>query len=172
MKNNVIFTQNNNKFHKIIRSVCVYGYPVLLICHFIHYFGHLITSFRSVDYWFLIFSIVLHGFILWLMYYFLSSYIEEFYIYEDRIESVTCHRIVRNRVYFKDLREIKEVKLMTGKVIYIFDDGRKDGLFNICKFTQLNNLRYNLRIHKTEELEQFIFRTLASKVSLYDGMEV
>ena len=103
-------------------------------------------------------------------FYFLSSYIEEFYTYEDRIESVTCHRIVRNRVYFKDLREIKEVKLMTGKVIYIFDDGRKDGLFNICKFTQLNNLRYNLRIHKTEELEQFIFRKLASKVSLYDGM--
>ncbi len=172
MKNNVIFTQENNKFYKFIRSVCVYGSIGILISHFIYCFGSLIPSFKGIDYCVLIFAAVFQFFIIRAMYFLLSIYVEEFYICEDMIASVTGNGRVRNRVYFKDLRQIKEVKLITGKIIYIFDDGRKDGLFNMCKFTQLNHLRYNLRIHKTEELEQFIFRTLASKVSLYDDMEV
>ncbi len=85
----------------------------------------------------------------------LSNNIETFHIYNDKIESRTVNGI-KNIIYFKELKQVKEVKLLTGKIIYIFDDGRKDGLFNKVLFTSLNNVKYNLRIDKTEELEQLI----------------
>lgn len=166
----LLFTQERNELHKKIRKGVIIGYIfIAVICMFIFYVPNGFVLSKSIPE---ILSAVICQFLnIMIIHFLLSHNVETFYIFDDRIESKTKSSI-KNIVLFKNLKQIKEVTLSKGQVIYIFDDGRKDGLFNKCKYTQLNNPKYNLRIHKTEELERFISTTLASKLVRCHDMEV
>lgn len=86
--------------------------------------------------------------------------LEWFNIYEDRIEA-RCIFYVKNTVYFDDVLDVQQVKINLTtrgmkKEFYIFNDGRKNNKnfanINSC----YNKKKFNLRIYKTLELENFI----------------
>ena len=62
-------------------------------------------------------------------------------------------KTIKNRVHFDELRCVKVRRLISGKKVYIFDDGRKDGL---TMLSTLNNLKYNVRVPYSEELDEFV----------------
>ena len=91
---------------------------------------------------------------------FASVYLEWFYIYDDRIEA----RFVfgrKNVVFFDSVLFVEqtEIDLITKgmrKTFYIFNDGRKNNNSFLNLNSCYNNKKFNLRICKTSELENFI----------------
>ena len=81
-------------------------------------------------------------------------------VYDDRIET-RCIYGIKNTVHFENVLLIEELPISIttrGKdyAFYIFNDGRKNnGNFLDCN-SCYNRKKYNLRIYKTPELEEFI----------------
>lgn len=85
---------------------------------------------------------------------------EWYYIYKDRIEARNIFG-VKNIVYYNNISFVEEwvINLTTrgmGKTFYIFNDGRKNNnnIFDINSC--YNNKKFNLKIYKTDKLEEYI----------------
>lgn len=96
------------------------------------------------------------------------KYLEWYCIYDDHIEARNIYGVI-NTVYFYNVLYIEKVtvNLTTRgmeKIFYIFNDGRKNNnnLLNINSC--YNNKKFNFRIYKTDELENYIKNTLKIKV--------
>lgn len=96
------------------------------------------------------------------------SILEWYYIYDDRIEARGINGII-NVVYFEDVIYVEEIKLHDRsnnyRQFYQFNDGRKNNnnpmyIYNL----PLNKRKYNLRIYKTKELEEFLKNKNSLKV--------
>ena len=86
--------------------------------------------------------------------------LEWFHIYEDRIEARYIFG-VKNIVYFEKVSNIHQVKINLTtrgmeKEFYIFNDGRKNNNSYFDLNSCYNKKKFNLRIYKTLELENFI----------------
>lgn len=96
-------------------------------------------------------------------------YLEWYYVYEDHIEVRTIYGI-KNIVYYSNVLFVEEKVIyltMHGylqETFYIFNDGRKKDrkTFGIGRY--YNRKKYNLRIYKTKELENYIVNTLKIKI--------
>ena len=96
------------------------------------------------------------------------KYLEWYCIYDDHIEARNIYGVI-NTVYFYNVLYIEKVtvNLTTRgmeKIFYIFNDGRKNNnnLLNINSC--YNNKKFNFKIYKTDELENYIKNTLKIKV--------
>ena len=96
------------------------------------------------------------------------KYLEWYCIYDDHIEVRNIYG-KKNSVFFNNVSCVEEIEInLTArgmeKVFYIFNDGRKNNrnIFNINSC--YNNKKFNLRIYKTNELENYIIDTLKFKV--------
>ena len=93
---------------------------------------------------------------------------ERFYVYTDRIEVKSVFRR-KNVVYYKEVEYIEEVEILLTsrdmpKQFYIFHDGRKNNGNLLNLNSCYNKKKYNLRIYKTPELENFITKTLCIEI--------
>ena len=81
-------------------------------------------------------------------------------VYGDRIET-RCIYGIKNTVYFASVLHIEELPIRitprgNDYVFYMLNDGRKNN-GNVLDFNSCyNRKKYNLRIYKTPELEEFI----------------
>lgn len=97
------------------------------------------------------------------------KYLEWYYIYDDHIEVRNIYG-VKNTVYFNNVSLIEEVEINLTtrgmkKTFYIFNDGRKNNN-NILEINSCyNNKKFNLRIYKTDMLENYIKNTLKIKLN-------
>lgn len=87
-------------------------------------------------------------------------YLEWFCVYEDRIEVKTVFGI-KNSVYYDKVCYIEELKINLTtrglvKDFYIFNDGRKNTSNTLDVNSCYNNKKRNVRIYKTNELENYI----------------
>ena len=87
-------------------------------------------------------------------------YLEWFCVYEDRIEVKTVFGI-KNSVYYDKVCYIEEQKINLTtrglvKDFYIFNDGRKNTSNTLDVNSCYNNKKRNVRIYKTNELENYI----------------
>ena len=87
-------------------------------------------------------------------------YLEYYCVYADHIEVRNVYGIV-NSVYFSNVLFVEEVEINLIKrgmerTFYIFNDGRRNNnnIFDINSC--YNNKKNNLRIYKTQELENYI----------------
>lgn len=90
--------------------------------------------------------------------------LEWFHIYEDKIEA-RCIFGVKNVVYFKDVLFVQELKINltargTPKDFLIFNDGRKNNNSFFDLNSCYNKKKYNLRIYKTPEIENYVTNIL------------
>lgn len=97
------------------------------------------------------------------------KYLEWYCIYDDHIEVRNIYG-KKNSVYFNNVSSVEKVKINLTtrgmeKEFYIFNDGRKNNanIFNINSC--YNNKKFNLRIYKTDKLENYITTTLKIKVN-------
>lgn len=90
--------------------------------------------------------------------------LEWYYIYNNKIEVRNIYGI-KNIVFYNDVLYIEEIRINLttrgmNKKFYIFNDGRKNNNsisnINSC----YNNKKFNLRIYKTKELENYIDNNL------------
>ena len=93
---------------------------------------------------------------------------ERFNVYTDRIEVKSVFRR-KNVVYYKEVEYIEEVEILLTsrgmpKQFYIFHDGRKDNGNLLDLNSCYNKKKYNLRIYKTPELENYITNTLCIEI--------
>ena len=172
--NKVMFVQECDKKIKIINKIITITY--LLISLYFLFFFYLpnglfeyATSVRTRYFTFDYGGCFISYYVTKSIKFIFEIFEEYSWIYSDKIELRT-NIVIKNVVYFKDVKQIKEVKLITGKSAYVFDDGRKDGLFNNYKLTGINKFKYNLRIKKTDELEQFILTNLCDKLVCNEGI--
>lgn len=93
--------------------------------------------------------------------------LEWFYIYSDRIE-VRCLFGLKNIVYYDNVLFVEEIDIklssrgMTTR-FYMFVDGRNNN--NIINVNSCyNNKKFNLRIYKTPELEEYIVKTIGLQI--------
>ena len=96
------------------------------------------------------------------------KYLEWYCIYDDHIEVRNIYG-KKNSVFFNNVSSVEKIEInLTArgmkKTFYIFNDGRKNNsnIFNINSC--YNNKKFNLRIYKTDELENYIVNTLKHKV--------
>ena len=86
------------------------------------------------------------------------KYLEWYCIYDDHIEVRNIYGKI-NSVFYNN------VSSGMKKMFYIFNDGRKNNGnifdFNFC----YNNKKFNLKIYKTEKLENYIKNILKFKVN-------
>ena len=107
---------------------------------------------------------------------FIFEIFEEYsWIYSDKIE-IRTNIAIKNIVHFENVKQIREVKLITGKSAYVFDDGRKDnkydGLYTKSGRRKYNNnfgygIKYNIKVKKCKELEEFINEKLDVPIVKY-----
>lgn len=97
------------------------------------------------------------------------KYLEWYCIYDDHNEVRNIYG-KKNSVFFNNVSSVEEIEinLITRgmkKVFYIFNDGRKNNgnIFNINSC--YNNKKFNLKIYKTNKLENYIINTLKFKVN-------
>jgi hypothetical protein len=95
--------------------------------------------------------------------------LEWYHIFNDHVEVRNIFGI-RNSVYYNNVNFIEEVNIsLTSKgefkkTFYVFNDGRKNN-HNILKINSCyNKKKYNLRIYKTPELEEFITNHLKIEI--------
>ncbi len=93
---------------------------------------------------------------------------EWFCIYQDRIEVRNIYGI-RNVVYYKDVLFVEELDIPLGsygwkKRFYIFNDGRNNNDSDIDYNSCYNSKKYNLRIYKTPQLEDYITNVLGLNI--------
>ena len=97
------------------------------------------------------------------------KYLEWYCIYDDHIEVRNIYG-KKNSVFFNNVSSVEEVEINltsrgTKKSFYIFNDGRKNN-GNIFDFNSCyNNKKFNLKIYKTEKLENYIKNILKFKVN-------
>ena len=97
------------------------------------------------------------------------KYLEWYCIYDDHIEVRNIYG-VKNTVYYCNVAFVEEVRITLTtrgmeKTFYIFNDGRKNNN-NILDYNSCyNNKKFNLRIYKTNWLENYIINTLKFKVN-------
>ena len=97
------------------------------------------------------------------------SNLERYYIYDDHIEVRNIYG-KKNSVFFKNVSFVEEVKinLMTNgmpKTFYIFNDGRKNNENKFDINSCYNRKKINLRIYKTEELENYVTNILKLNIN-------
>ncbi len=99
--------------------------------------------------------------------------LEWFYIYEDRIEARYIFGI-KNIVYFDNVLYVQKMKInltVRGmeKEFYIFNDGRNNNknIFNINSC--YNKKKFNFRIYRTTELDNYINIKNLETVKTGDG---
>ena len=91
----------------------------------------------------------------------ISLEFEWFYIFDDRIEARYLLG-VKNQVFFSDVLSIEEAVIYltvhgnNKKQFYFFNDGRKNNNHFLDQNTSRNQKKYNLRIYKTPQLEEFV----------------
>ena len=97
------------------------------------------------------------------------KYLEWYCIYDDHIEVRNIYG-KKNSVFFNNVSGVEEIEINLTtrgmkKAFYIFNDGRKNNknIFNINSC--YNNKKFNLRIYKTKELENYIINTLKYKLN-------
>ena len=95
--------------------------------------------------------------------------LEWFHIYEDRIE-VRYILGKKNIVYFDKVVFVQELKIsltsrgLSEKDFYIFNDGRKNNSNFLDLNSCYNKKKFNLRIYKTDELENYVNNVLKLKI--------
>ena len=96
-------------------------------------------------------------------------YLEWYCIYDDHIEVRNIYG-KKNSVFFNNVSSVEEIEINLTtrgmkKMFYIFNDGRKNNsnIFNINSC--YNNKKFNLKIYKTNKLENYIINTLKFKVN-------
>ena len=94
--------------------------------------------------------------------------LEWFHIYEDRIE-VRYIFGKKNIVYFDKVVFVQELKIGltargSDKDFYIFNDGRKNNSNFLDLNSCYNKKKFNLRIYKTDELENYVNNVLKLKI--------
>ena len=97
------------------------------------------------------------------------KYLEWYCIYDDHIEVRNIYG-KKNSVFFNNVSSVEEIEinLITRgmeKTFYIFNDGRKNNgnIFDVNSC--YNNKKFNLKINKTNKLENYIINTLKFKVN-------
>lgn len=90
--------------------------------------------------------------------------LEWYCIYEDHIEVRNIYGM-KNSVYYNNVSKIEEVKIKLitrgmEKTFYIFNDGRKNNDNMIDINSCYNKKKFNLRIYKTDKLENYIINIL------------
>ncbi len=97
------------------------------------------------------------------------KYLEWYYIYDDHIEVRNIYG-KKNSVFFNNVSSVEEIEINLTtrgmkKIFYIFNDGRKnnDNIFDVNSC--YNNKKFNLKIYKTNKLENYIINTLKFKVN-------
>ena len=96
------------------------------------------------------------------------KYLEWYCIYDDHIEVRNIYG-KKNSVFYNNVSSVEEVEIYlyrgTKKTFYIFNDGRKNN-GNIFDFNSCyNNKKFNLKIYKTDKLENYIKNILKFKVN-------
>ena len=95
--------------------------------------------------------------------------LEWFHIYEDSIE-VRYIFGKKNIVYFDKVVFVQELKIsltsrgLSKKDFYIFNDGRKNNSHFLDLNSCYNKKKFNLRIYKTDELENYVNNALKLKI--------
>ena len=156
---NMIFKQKVLKEEKIklgiIISCVVIPYVAIAIINFINQYNFrmFITIFLIALFPILI-IILLIGF----------KNLEWYIVYNNKIEVRNIYGI-KNIVFYDSVLFIEELEINLttrgmNKKFYIFNDGRKNNnsIFNINSC--YNNKKFNLRIYKTKELENYINNNL------------
>ena len=94
--------------------------------------------------------------------------LEWYHVYDDRIE-VKCLFGEKNKVFYSDIIYVEEIDInLTSRGMvrqfYIFNDGRKNNnnIFDINSC--YNKKRFNLRIYKTAELQNYVVNTIGLNV--------
>ena len=97
------------------------------------------------------------------------KYLEWYCIYDDHIEVRNIYG-KKNSVFFNNVSSVEEIEINLTtrgmkKVFYIFNDGRKNNgnIFDVNSC--YNNKKFNLKIYKTNKLENYIINTLKFKVN-------
>ena len=97
------------------------------------------------------------------------KYLEWYCIYDDHIEVRNIYG-KKNSVFFNNVSSVEEIEINLTtrgmkKVFYIFNDGRKNNgnIFDVNSC--YNNKKFNLKIYKTEKLENYIKNILKFKVN-------
>ena len=97
----------------------------------------------------------------------LCTDMEWYCVHKDRIEA-RCVFGIRNIVYYDKVLFVEERKISVSKgcykQFYIFNDGRKNNRTNSDYNDHFNRKKYNLRIYKTERLEDFITNELKLEI--------
>ena len=96
-------------------------------------------------------------------------YLEWYCIYDDHIEVRNIYG-KKNSVFFNNVSSVEEIEinLITRgmeKTFYIFNDGRKNNGNILDVNSCYNNKKFNLKIYKTNKLENYIINTLKFKVN-------
>ena len=79
-----------------------------------------------------------------------------------------AYMVKKNTVYFKDVLYVEELKISVARyktrLFYIFYDGRRNNrsLFDINSC--YNKKKFNFRIYKTEQLEDYITNVLKLEI--------
>ena len=161
---NMIFKQNILKEEKIKFLISIIGVFTIYIAIFV--IGliteenlELLLFFASMIFLPILIPMILIGF----------KNMEWYCIYEDHIEVRNIYG-KKNSVFFDNVYSVEEIEInLTArgmkKRFYIFDDGRKNNsnIFDINSC--YNNKKFNLRIYKTNKLENYIINTLKFKVN-------
>lgn len=96
------------------------------------------------------------------------KYLEWYYIYDDHIEVRNIFG-KKNSVTFNNVSSVEEIEINLTtrgmrKTFYVFSDGRKNNNNIFDNNPCYNNIKFNLRIYKTRELEDYITNTLKFKI--------
>ncbi len=97
------------------------------------------------------------------------KYLEWYCIYDDHIEVRNIYG-KKNSVFFNNVSSVEEIDINLTtrgmkKVFYIFNDGRKNNCNIFDVNSCYNNKKFNLKIYKTNKLENYIINTLKFKVN-------
>lgn len=95
--------------------------------------------------------------------------LEWYCIYDDHIEVRNIYG-KKNSVFFNNVSSVEEIEINLTtrgmkKVFYIFNDGRKNNSNIFDVNSCYNNKKFNLKIYKTNKLENYIINTLKFKVN-------
>lgn len=152
-----VLKEEKIKFGLFLVSICIPIAILVVIC---------LINKESFDILMIVLSIVVCPLLLAL---FLSIRNLEWYlVYVDKIE-VRCAFGKKNTVYYSDVAFIEEVTINLSsrgmkRTFYIFNDHRKNNN-NCFDINSCYNCRkYNLRIYKTDRLENFISDNLNMEV--------
>ena len=142
------------KFLIVVISVLTVYTSIIVICLIKEENPELLLFLLSIIFFPILILIILIGF----------KYLEWYCIYDDHIEVRNIYGKI-NSVFFNNVSTVEEIEINLTtrgmeKVFYIFNDGRKNtsNIFNINSC--YNNKKTNLRIYKTNVLENYIINTL------------